>query len=39
LLGSAAADAQNASASMALAHRTDQPPERLGLPIIFTASV
>lgn len=36
LLGSAAnADAQNASASTALAHRTDQPLERLSLLPVF----
>jgi len=37
LLGSAAnADAQNANASATLAHRTDQPPKRLGLLTVFT---
>jgi hypothetical protein len=38
LLGSEAnADAQNASESTTLAHRTDQPPKRLGLPTVFTS--
>jgi hypothetical protein len=37
LLGSAAnADAQNANATAALTHRTDQPRKRLGLPTVFT---